>query len=239
MAEYYIGNIMVDADNAYLEHYGILGQKWGLRRFRNKDGTLTSEGKIRYGNGDTKGTVTKAAEKVKKATSKTKEKVKSSQNKEKPEPKKGTEAYEKKKQEALKSGTAADVLKYQGDLTNKELQEAYQRLNYENLISDLNKKNQPVPTSAKIGKGVKDAITFINSSANLIDSINKLKTFKVEIGRPKQSSIYAEDAYTDILKDFADRYRSDPNATIDFSKVRQVYTNANDLANLEKMIGRK
>ena len=32
----------------YLYHHGILGQKWGVRRFRNKDGTLTAEGKIRY-----------------------------------------------------------------------------------------------------------------------------------------------------------------------------------------------
>lgn len=32
----------------YLVHYGILGQKWGLRRFQNEDGTLTEEGKKRY-----------------------------------------------------------------------------------------------------------------------------------------------------------------------------------------------
>ena len=33
----------------YLEHHGILGQKWGVRRFQNSDGSLTSEGKKRYG----------------------------------------------------------------------------------------------------------------------------------------------------------------------------------------------
>ena len=31
-----------------LYHHGIKGQKWGVRRFQNKDGTLTSAGKKRY-----------------------------------------------------------------------------------------------------------------------------------------------------------------------------------------------
>lgn len=32
----------------YLIHYGIQGQKWGVRRFQNEDGTLTPEGIRRY-----------------------------------------------------------------------------------------------------------------------------------------------------------------------------------------------
>ena len=31
-----------------LYHYGITGQKWGVRRYQNKDGTLTEAGKKRY-----------------------------------------------------------------------------------------------------------------------------------------------------------------------------------------------
>lgn len=30
-----------------LEHHGIKGQKWGVRRYQNEDGTLTNDGKIR------------------------------------------------------------------------------------------------------------------------------------------------------------------------------------------------
>lgn len=35
-------------DHIYLAHHGIKGQKWGVRRFRNEDGTLTEAGKKRY-----------------------------------------------------------------------------------------------------------------------------------------------------------------------------------------------
>lgn len=34
--------------NDFLCHYGIAGQKWGVRRFQNEDRTLTEEGKRRY-----------------------------------------------------------------------------------------------------------------------------------------------------------------------------------------------
>ena len=29
-------------------HFGIKGMKWGVRRYQNKDGSLTSDGKARY-----------------------------------------------------------------------------------------------------------------------------------------------------------------------------------------------
>ena len=35
-----------------LYHHGILGMKWGIRRFQNKDGSLTTSGKQRYSTDD-------------------------------------------------------------------------------------------------------------------------------------------------------------------------------------------
>lgn len=34
--------------NDYIEHHGIKGMHWGIRRFQNEDGSLTSAGKKRY-----------------------------------------------------------------------------------------------------------------------------------------------------------------------------------------------
>lgn len=35
--------------NNVICHFGIKGMKWGIRRYQNKDGSLTSAGKKRYG----------------------------------------------------------------------------------------------------------------------------------------------------------------------------------------------
>lgn len=40
-----------DFESNYLMHHGIYGQKWGVRRFQNPDGSLTEAGRKRYGVG--------------------------------------------------------------------------------------------------------------------------------------------------------------------------------------------
>ena len=44
-----------NVQNDYLSHSGILGMRWGIRRYQNPDGTLTEEGKRRYGVGNSEG----------------------------------------------------------------------------------------------------------------------------------------------------------------------------------------
>ncbi|MBQ0088544.1 MAG: hypothetical protein KBT27_04335 [Prevotellaceae bacterium] len=48
-------------ESNYLSHYGVLGMKWGVRRYQNKDGSLTSEGKKRRADDDRKDTIKKVA----------------------------------------------------------------------------------------------------------------------------------------------------------------------------------
>ena len=35
-------------DEGILAHYGVLGMKWGVRRYQNKDGSYTPQGRQRY-----------------------------------------------------------------------------------------------------------------------------------------------------------------------------------------------
>lgn len=49
---------MLEKGESYLMHHGVKGQKWGVRRYQNYDGSLTSAGRERYGydaSGDIRG----------------------------------------------------------------------------------------------------------------------------------------------------------------------------------------
>lgn len=40
---------MIDMEYGYLSHHGIKGMKWGIRRYQTESGSLTAEGRKRYG----------------------------------------------------------------------------------------------------------------------------------------------------------------------------------------------
>ena len=53
-----------DWEGQHLEQSGIPGMKWGVRRYQNKDGTLTAAGRQRYGFGAGEGTKRTSARKM-------------------------------------------------------------------------------------------------------------------------------------------------------------------------------
>lgn len=139
-----------------LSHAGILGMKWGVRRYQNKDGTLTADGRKRYGVNprtsrkkytkeqlkDMEKSI-KAKEKKSKTAKKTLEKARAAKQEKIDAAKKAKqeqEEFEAGKKKALQSGTATEILKYKGHLTNNELDTAIKRLDFETTLSNLSAK---------------------------------------------------------------------------------------------------
>ena len=50
---------MINYEEEYLAHHGTKGQRWGVRRFQNSDGSLTAAGKLRYSVGNVEKSISK------------------------------------------------------------------------------------------------------------------------------------------------------------------------------------
>lgn len=129
-----------------LYHHGIKGQKWGVRRFQNLDGTLTPEGQKRYQNNDQGGSkkVTKNEYTEQEFQKKVSGQFKSALQKATTSSKKHAnqydkvdkEVYEKYKKEAQKQGLDPDnVVSYEDYIKTSNL--------YNEVRSQVFKSNSP------------------------------------------------------------------------------------------------
>lgn len=147
-----------------LMHWGIKGMKWGVRRYQNKDGSLTPAGKKRYD----------------KEMAKLKEEEKIAKNKLKTQAKLNKLDEKRKEVEALKSGkpitkkTQKPSKPSVKDMSDEELRQTVNRLLMEQQYAKLNPQqvsagqkfvkkvmNDVVaPAATEVGKNVlKDAMT--------------------------------------------------------------------------------
>ena len=152
-------------NNVYLEHHGVKGQKWGIRRYQRKDGSLTVMGKVRYRTDKefkTNVNRQRAAEKARQARLAKKQ-------------------HESDKERVVKSGSASELLKYKGELTPQEMTSTWNRLQWEqNITGSAAKesvgKSRVNKAIEKIGDITDDAQTVIKGYNTVANVINAFKT---------------------------------------------------------------
>lgn len=184
-------------ESNYLTHYGIKGQKWGIRRYQNPDGSLTSAGRKRYSDsGGIRGAVSKVKNAVTRRGSSSKAAAKKKQE-EKEEKEK--ETLEQKKDRVLKSRSAKELYENADLFTTQELQSAYNRLSLERNISslvpkDVNKGKQFVDNAIKTAKTLNDAI---DTGSKLYNNVAKVYNSLTEEGRKKPLPMIKDDQKKD------------------------------------------
>ena len=147
-----------------LTHHGILGQKWGVRRYQYKDGSLTPAGRKRY-KIDSEGNLVEKTKKERKAEAKQARKEKAEEAK-RIRLEREQESNEKKKERLLKSRDIAQIYDNRDIFTTQELQEIYNRYNMERNISNLVPKEKETSYSEIVDRLAKN----INSTKNLVDA---------------------------------------------------------------------
>lgn len=160
----------------YLCHHGIKGQVHGVRNYQNYDGTLTDEGRRRYGIGPARGSnpisnwVIKkekqaAAKKKEKAAKKEAVKKLAEETKKKNAPSKENNYYDGHKT------NAAAIMKDFDKLTTRELQEYNSRITAENTIRGLANKQKEPSAADKTKKFLNNAITSYNTLSKAYSTV--------------------------------------------------------------------
>ena len=135
-----------------LWHHGIMGMKWGIRRYQNPDGSLTIAGKIRYGNKNRlEASVNKKAAKLQRKYNDLTGKSIRQNNADK----------DKTKEEARKKDLKSKSI---SEMSSEELQAAINRINLEKIYLQAMESVNP----RKVNLGQKFIYSFKDQAVNSI-----------------------------------------------------------------------
>ena len=161
-------------NGSFLEHHGILGQKWGIRRFQNYDGTLKNAGKKRQSKDRVKKRAERKAARAEKKEAKAQAKAEKKEAKEE-EARKNLRADIDK---AIANVDFKKISELKGQMTDDDLLKLSKRAQAlgktaENL--DKYKKGLPPSTFDKVIKGLGAVKTGADAVVNAHKAFTSLR----------------------------------------------------------------
>ena len=206
----------MESRNDELMHWGVLGMKWGVRRYQNADGTLTAAGKKRYG---TKSNFEKV-QRAKKAASPDKLKKQKAREKANARTEAEIAKYKKKtgiednKKESTNNSTEINKTKSIKEMSNAEIQARIDRIRLEQTLASLQPKK--VSAGEKFIKNLSGFATktLTDVSQKVINKAieNAFKEQKVETAYDKlkkENDMLNEQKRKMEYEDFLNNYTND------------------------------
>ena len=205
----------------YLAHHGILGQKWGIRRYQNKDGSLTDAGRKRYSGVVGKVRMMRDYSRERKLSRNRKRNL-AKARKAKEVAKKKAEELEKNKQEWLKSPT--ELRKHLTEFSEEEIATAIKRFDADKRLADLQQ--------AKIDRGMK-YIKMVGEAADSATKIVKLLG-EFEATRSKSAVANQQEAIADTRRVDAIKAKRLDKAAVKEERAEAAAKEAERIAEREK-----
>lgn len=162
MSRYFNEALYADDFDDFIAHHGILGMKWGIRRYQNADGSLTSAGKRRYWSNSNVNDINSFVKK------KSKNRITRAET--------SYKINKKEKRKIVNRGSATEVSLHLNELTNEQKQRAINRLNLDSQIMNLSEKERSRQKS-KIDKFLdvsKKVSIGVGSIAGIAMSLQKI-----------------------------------------------------------------